>query len=150
MTRFLQGLLVLPIAYVGAAAEASETYFCSFTPLSKSAWVPPQVAMRLSDNRKSAQVWAIEETPPIAVEMAQRSDISYLLDWTASSHTMVAEKSDGGRNLIADGEESQDRYRVILNVENMKVSLQVLSDATSDAQSSRGAGTCVLTNAVVN
>lgn len=139
MTGFLHKLAVSSVVFFATVAESSETYFCSFVALNKSDWIPPQVAMQLSDNRKSAQVWASEAGTPVAANMERRSDSSYLLDWTASRS--FAAKATG---LIGD------RYRVILNVENMKVSLQVLSEIASVPHSSRGAGTCVLVENVLN
>ncbi len=124
-------LLLAPL--FGSQAFASETFVCSFHALSKASWIPPRVAMQFSEHRETARIWASNEGTPISAVLQKRSDSSYLLDWTVP-RTAVAKATSL----------SADRYRVILNVDNLKVSLQVLAKKSAVAPSSRGVGSCIM------
>ena len=133
MARSLMKFILLFVMLFGSKVFASETFSCTFQSLSKDAWVPPKVSMQFSEHRKTARIWASGEGAPVSTNLEKRSDSSYLLDWTVP------------REIVAKATSlSADRYRVILNVDNLKVSLQVLAKKSAVAPSSRGIGTCIM------
>jgi hypothetical protein len=133
MAGSLRNRILLLAAFSGSAAFASETFLCTFQSLSKDAWIPPKVSMQFSEHRETARIWASDEGAPVSANLEKRSDSSYLLDWTVP-RTVVAKATSLSAN----------RYRVILNVDNLKVSLQVLAKKSAVAPSSRGVGSCII------
>lgn len=131
MTGFVNSVFFVTVTLFGGSVVAADTFSCTLKPVTKSGWIPSQVSVQFLENRKAARIWASDEGGSVQAVLKQRSDSSYLLDWTPS------------RALAAKATElSNDRYRAILNLGNLKVSLQILSDRSSGARSPRGVGTC--------
>ncbi|MEP1328036.1 hypothetical protein [Pseudophaeobacter sp.] len=131
MVEIAKWFVFLATFMAWTTAEASETYLCRIVPLSKSSLVPSQVAMELFDGRKSARVWDGSEGVAVPVELEKRSENSYLLDWTV--RPAVLEKMPGMAG---------ERFQVILNLQNLKVSVLVLSRLEMGTLSPRGVGRC--------
>ncbi len=132
MAGYLNNLLFLTIAFIGSDAFASDAFTCSLTPLNKRGWIPAQVSVNFMEDRNSASIRTSEDGGTVHAVLVQRSNETYMMDWTPSP--ALAAKAT---------ELSSDRYRAVLNLSNMKVSLQILSDIWPSAWSPRGAGTCI-------
>lgn len=134
MAGSLSILLLAAAALLGGAssASASDTFRCSLTPLNQIGWIPEQVSVHFLEGRASAVIHTSEEGSTVHAVLKQRSKETYMMDWTPSP--ALAAKAT---------ELSSERYRAILNLGNLKVSLQILSDIFPGAWSPRGAGTCV-------
>lgn len=131
MVYFAKWFVFLATSLAWTAAESSETFLCQIVPLSNSSLVPSQVALELFDDRKSARVWDGFEGVSVPVVLEKRSESSYLLDWTV--RPAVLEKFP---------DTASERYQVIFNLQNLKVSLLVLSRLEQGALSPRGVGKC--------
>ncbi|WP_417713180.1 hypothetical protein [Pseudophaeobacter arcticus] len=132
MTGYLNSLLFATLTLFGGSAYAADTFTCILTPVTKSGWIPSRVLVEFLESGEDARIWASEGGGSVHAVLKQRSETSYLLDWTPS------------RALVAKATElSNDRYRAILNLGNLKVSLQVLSNFASGARSPRGVGSCM-------
>ncbi|MEQ3669761.1 hypothetical protein [Pseudophaeobacter sp.] len=132
MAGYLNSLLFATVTLFSGAGLAADTFTCTLTPVTTSGWIPSKVSMQFLESDETARIRASEEGGSMHAVLRRRSDDSYLLDWTPS------------RALAAKAAElSNDRYRAILNLGNLKVSLQVLSHALPGTLSPRGAGTCI-------
>lgn len=133
MIAFAKILILVTAGLSWQNAEASETFVCQFVPLTKASWIPPQFAVQIFDDRKSARIWDAPEGSSVPVVLERRSESTFLLDWTVTPAALA--KFPGM---------ASERYQVMLNMRNLKVSLRVLSRLEHDGLSPRGAGTCVL------
>lgn len=131
MVNYVNSLLFSTIFLFGGSAVAADSFICTLKPVTKTGWIPERVAVQFKENRETASIRISEDRWPVSAVLKQRSSSSYLLDWTPS------------RALAAKATElSNHRYRAILNLGNLKVSLQVLSESVPGVRSPRGAGTC--------
>ncbi|MEP2717704.1 hypothetical protein [Pseudophaeobacter sp.] len=125
--RFLGALTFVLLGSVAAA----ETLVCSVEGVSQSGWFPSQLSVEFAEDRKAAQVQASVGSVFMPVTLVRRSDNSYLLDWNA-------ERAFVAQQAVA----SRDRYRLLVNFEKMKVSLQILPEVVTAEISLWGFGTC--------
>ncbi len=132
MAWYFNSLLPACVFIFGANIAVAETFSCTLEPVTKSGWIPARVLVQFLEGHEMARIRASAEGGAAPAVMKRRSDSSYLLDWTPS------------RALMAKATElSSDRYRAVLNLGNLKVSLQVLTENMPGTLSPRGAGTCI-------
>jgi hypothetical protein len=132
MVSGFYNVLLAKVLLLWAGLAAADSFSCTLKPVSKTGWIPARVLVQFQEGHQAARIQASDDGGPIPAAMTRRSDRSYLLDWTPS------------RAVVAKATElSNDRYRAVLNLENLKVSLQVLTGLAPGAHSLRGAGTCI-------
>ncbi|WP_417699174.1 hypothetical protein [Pseudophaeobacter sp.] len=139
MSVYLRSLFVIFLALFSGQSSASETYVCTFTPLGDATGqavgeIPLRVSMRFSQNGTSARVKATREGSAFFANLEQRGAGSYLLDWTTERDAQTYGSATTGS--------FQDRYRIVLNLKNMKVALQMLTSLSQDEVAPRAFGTC--------
>ncbi|MCD9147602.1 hypothetical protein LRK71_07185 [Pseudophaeobacter sp. MA21411-1] len=141
MSVYLRSLFVVFLALLSGQSSASEIYVCTFRPLGDATGqvvrkIPLRVSMRFSRNGTSARVKATREGSAFFANLEQRGAGSYLLDWSMDQHAQTHSSATTGS--------FQDRYRIVLNLKNMKVALQLLTSLSHDEVAPRAFGTCSL------
>lgn len=125
-------LLLISASLSWQSADASETYLCRITPLTKDVWIPSEVAVQVFEEQKLARIWDVSSGGAVPVTVEQRSENTFLLDWTVAKATLAKFPGMGG-----------ERYQAMFNKQNLKISLRVLSGFEREGVTPRGAGTCV-------
>jgi len=127
-------VLASACSLVFTSAFASATYDCAVTPLSRSSWMPQNYKIEFDRGFVQAKV---VDTVMDRIETAivrHRSPRSLVLTWDAAMHNPVDDDING------DAVGSR-RFRVVLNVDNLKMSV-VVAPSHSVNKLVRGAGRC--------
>lgn len=113
-----------------ASPLAADIYRCTVTPFSDARWMPKEFLFRFNATRTQAEILNEDLARLSNVGVKRHSTSSLVMTWTKGI------TSPGG-----DGPAAEDRFRVVLNIDNLKVSVQV-SEASDMGKLIRGAGGC--------
>lgn len=126
------GVLALALASGYASPLAAKIYRCSVAPFSDDSKIPRQLLFRFNKPLTQAEILDKDLANLSSIGVKRYSANSVVMSWT-----MGIRVPSGRANFHAD------RFRVIFNIENLKMSVQV-AEVGDDNKWIRGAGRCQL------
>lgn len=115
-----------------ASPLAADIYRCTVTPFSDASWMPKEFLFRFNSTRTQAEILDKDLASLTNIGVRRHSVSSLVMTWTKGI------TAPGG-----DGPAAEERYRVVLNIDNLKVSVQ-MSEASDAGSLIRGAGDCLM------
>ncbi|WP_027244072.1 hypothetical protein [Leisingera daeponensis] len=124
------GYVALLLTFAGAASAADSSFRCNLEPISGDAWVPSKIAIDFFDDFNTAQITDAAFGVSVPAKVVKRSGSSYVLSWSLP-----------GLAVLMESGEAEPRFRAVLNMSNLKMSIQSirLEEGTTLP---RGSGSC--------
>lgn len=128
------GVLALALALASAYASplAAHIYRCSIAPFSDDSRMPRQLLFRFNKPLTQAEILDKDLANLTSIGVKRHSANSVVMTWTMSILAPAGSASS-----------HEERFRVVFNVDNLKVSVQV-AEVGKDNKWIRGAGRCQL------
>lgn len=124
------GYVALFLTLAGATAAAGASFRCNLKPISGDTWVPSRIAIEFSDDFTAAQITDAAFGVSVPAKVVRRSRTSYALSWSLP-----------GLAVLMESGEAEPRFRAVLNMANLKMSIQSIR-LEEGMLLPRGSGSC--------
>lgn len=143
MGRPARGIFAVSLAaaltLTAGASLGSESFDCEVTPLTRSSWMPEQILFHFNRSYVNAQVEDKLSGRSETADVSRFSLMSVVLTWTEPAEAARSPRKEHPE--WAAPPLPARLFRVVMNLENLKVSVQVGAERAGSGLI-RGAGGC--------